>query len=155
MITFTCKSFADLTVYELYDLLRLRQLVFAVEQNCVYLDLDGKDAYGLHCVGKNEQQQIVAYTRLLPLGVSYPGCLSIGRVVTAPEARGGGLGRQLMQYSLSQLAVHFGQQPIKIGAQTYLLDFYKSLGFETVGDLYLEDGIEHVEMILLPTSKPQ
>lgn len=155
MITFTCKAFSDLSVYELYDLLQLRQLVFAVEQNCVYLDMDGKDVYGLHCLGKNEQHQLVAYTRLLPMDVSYLGYLSIGRVVTAPNARGGGLGRQLMQFSLAQLEAHFGQQPIKIGAQTYLLDFYKSLGFGTVGEPYLEDGIEHVEMILLPTSKKE
>lgn len=153
MITFTCKPFSELTVHELYDLLQLRQLVFAVEQNCVYLDLDGKDAYGLHCLGKNEQQQLVAYTRLLPMDVSYPGYLSIGRVVTSPQARGGGLGRKLMEYSIAQLEAHFGQQPIKIGAQTYLLDFYKSLGFETEGEPYLEDGIEHVEMILLPSTK--
>lgn len=155
MITFTCKPFSELTVYELYDLLQLRQLVFAVEQNCVYLDLDGKDTYGLHCLGKNDQQQLVAYTRLLPIDVSYPGYLSIGRVVTSPKARGGGLGRQLMEYSIAQLKVHFGQQPIKIGAQTYLLDFYKSMGFETEGEPYLEDGIEHVEMILLPSTKNQ
>jgi ElaA protein len=151
MITFTCKTFADLTVYELYDLLKLRQQVFAVEQNCVYLDVDGRDPYGLHCLGKNEEQELVAYTRLLPMDVPYPGYVSIGRVVTAATARGGGLGRQLMRYSLAQIEAHFGQQPIKIGAQTYLLDFYKSLGFKPFDAPYLDDGIEHIKMILLPT----
>jgi ElaA protein len=150
MITFSCKAFEELTVYELYDALMLRQLVFSIEQNCVYLDTDGKDLYGLHCMGKNEQGKIIAYTRLLPKDVSYPGYTSIGRVVNAPEARGGGIGRQLMQYSLTQIEKHYGKEPIKIGAQTYLLQFYTSLGFEAIGEPYLEDGIEHIEMVFLP-----
>jgi ElaA protein len=109
--------------------------------------MDNKDQYCYHLMGGKENE-LVAYTRLVPEGVSYPGYPSIGRVVTAPAARGGGIGRILMKKSIEETRRLFGNGSIKIGAQLYLLAFYSSLGFQKTSDIYMEDGIEHIEMIL-------
>ncbi len=146
-MNWTLKKFEDLTVDELYALLRLRTEVFVVEQTCVFQDMDNKDQYCYHLMGWKENE-LVAYTRLVPEGVSYAGYPSIGRVVTAPAARGGGIGRILMEKSIEETRRLLGKGPVKIGAQLYLLKFYSSLGFEKTSDIYMEDGIEHIEMIL-------
>ena len=125
----------------------LRQEVFVVEQNCPYLDADGKDEQAWHLMGFNENNNLIAYTRILPKGISYKKYPSIGRVVTSPSARGSGIGRVLMNESLKQMEQLFPQQDIKISAQCYLDKFYISLGFEIVGDEYLEDNIPHYPMI--------
>lgn len=147
-MNWTLKKFEDLTVDELYALLRLRTEVFVVEQNCVFQDMDNKDRYCYHLMGWKENE-LVAYTRLVPKEVSYPGYPSIGRVVTSLVARGGGIGRVLMEKSIEETRRLFGNAPVKIGAQLYLLKFYSSLGFEKASDIYMEDGIEHIEMLLL------
>ncbi|MCS7037635.1 MAG: GNAT family N-acetyltransferase [Saprospiraceae bacterium] len=144
----TCRPFAALTVYELYDIMALRQEVFVVEQNCAYLDADGKDLEAWHVMGRDAQERLAAYTRLLPLGVSYEGYASIGRVVSAPFARRAGLGRLIMEHSLAWCVRLFGPVPLKISAQTYLLGFYESFGFRSTGEEYLEDGIPHTAMVL-------
>lgn len=148
MLNFSCLPFADLSVFELYDLMRLRQEVFVVEQNCPYLDADGMDQNAWHLMGRNTSGQLLAYTRLLPIGAAYSEYTSIGRVVSAPAARGTGAGREVMQRSIELCRHLFGPHPIKIGAQTYLLRFYESLGFVSTGEAYLEDGIPHTKMIL-------
>jgi ElaA protein len=140
------KGFSELIPEELYAILRLRSLVFVVEQQCVFLDMDNLDQPAYHLMGW-EGDKLVAYTRLLDKGTAYPGYPSIGRVVTSPDVRGTGIGRLLMQESIRQVENLFGRQPIKIGAQYYLKSFYGSLGFEQAGDIYLEDGIEHIPMI--------
>ncbi|MEN0002930.1 MAG: GNAT family N-acetyltransferase [Bacteroidota bacterium] len=145
MLSFQCLSFPELTLDQLYALLALRQNVFVVEQDCPYLDADGKDQAAWHLLGY-EGEQLVAYTRLLPKGISYSKYAAIGRVVTDQSTRGKGYGRLLMQESIKQCQLLFGESPIKISAQTYLLDFYTSLGFQAVGEPYLEDGIPHVGM---------
>jgi ElaA protein len=141
-----CKKFEELTTQELYAILRLRSEVFVVEQQCVFLDMDNKDQPSMHLMGW-VGGQLLAYTRLVPPGITFPE-MSIGRVVTSPQGRKSGLGRELMQQSIKQCHILFGEGPIRIGAQLYLLKFYSSLGFHSSGDVYLEDGIEHVEMIL-------
>lgn len=148
MLHFSCVPFEQLTVRELYDIMALRQEVFVVEQNCPYLDADGKDLYAWHLMGRDRDHRLLAYTRLLPVGVSYEGYCSIGRVVSSPAARGTGGGRVVMQRSIELCRHLFGPAPIKIGAQTYLLRFYESLGFRSTGEEYLEDGIPHTKMIL-------
>jgi ElaA protein len=166
MIQFTCKPFADLTVYELYDIMALRQEIFVIEQNCPYLDADGKDLKGWHLMGRqisdrnaptSETQQegmaLVVYTRLLPKGVSYDDYASIGRVVSSTSVRGSGAGKILMQQSIEMMEKLFPNDPVKIGAQTYLLKFYESLGFESTGEEYLEDDIPHTIMILKKIKK--
>ncbi len=146
-MNWTLKKFETLTVDELYALLRLRTEVFVVEQNCVFQDMDNKDQHCYHLMGWKENE-LVAYTRLVPLGISYSEYPSIGRVVTSPAARGEGIGRRLMEKSIEETRRLFGNNPIKIGAQLYLLAFYASLGFVQSSDIYIEDGIEHIEMIL-------
>ncbi len=140
------KKFEALTPYELYDIMWLRNEVFVVEQNCVYQDADYKDQKGWHYMGVDEEGKLMAYVRLLPPGVSYEEP-SIGRVLTNPAARGTGAGRLLMQHAIEQCKQLFGDVPIKIGAQYYLLKFYSSLGFVQTSEIYLEDDIEHIEMI--------
>lgn len=130
----------------------LRQEVFVVEQNCPYLDADGKDLLSWHLMGRDKQGKILCYTRLLPDGVSYSGYTSIGRVVSSPSVRGTGAGRVLMHRSIELCRHLFGPLPIKIGAQTYLLRFYESFGFQSTGEEYLEDGIPHTKMIFEPAA---
>jgi ElaA protein len=140
------KSFDTLTNEELYALLRLRSEVFVVEQHCVFLDMDDKDQHCWHLLGY-KGPLLAAYTRLVPQGVVYPDYPSIGRVVTSPQVRGEGMGRQLMLASIIQLEQLWGDSSIKIGAQLYLKSFYESLGFEVCGDVYDEDGIDHIPML--------
>lgn len=144
---FNCLPFAKLSLQELYDNMALRQEVFVVEQDCPYLDADGKDADGHHLLGYNGQGKLLAYARLLPPGISYPGFASIGRVVTAPSARRTGAGKQLMQESIAWCERLYGQVPLKISAQVYLIRFYKSFGFQKAGEEYLEDDIPHIGMV--------
>jgi ElaA protein len=139
------KKFDELSNNELYAILRLRTEVFVVEQNCVFQDMDNKDQQSYHLMGWQDDL-LAAYTRLVPPGVSYE-LPSIGRVVTSPAVRRGGMGKLLMEKSIEETIRLFGPLPIKIGAQVYLDKFYRSLGFEPYGDTYIEDGIPHVEMI--------
>ena len=143
-INWNCKAFDELTVHELYAILRLRTEVFVVEQNCVFQDMDNKDQCSYHICGW-QNDQLVAYTRLVPAGVSYEEA-SIGRVITAPSARGTGTGKELMQHSIKRLYEIWGERPIKLGAQLYLRKFYESFGFAQTSDIYIEDGIPHIEM---------
>lgn len=142
-----CKPFPELNVAELYDLLRLRQQVFILEQSCLYLDADGFDEAAHHLM-IYKQKDLVAYSRLFGLNMPYPGYLSIGRVVTNPRYRGFSYGRKLMQRSIEQVRSIHGPFPVKIGAQAYLTAFYSSLGFRPTGQRYMEDGIPHLKMVL-------
>jgi ElaA protein len=145
MISWIAKPLIDLTVSELYKILRLRAEVFIVEQNCPYLDPDGKDFSSIHLMGW-QQDHLAAYSRLVLPGVSYPE-ISIGRVVTSPLNRGSGLGKELISQSINFIEKEYGRQPIRIGAQLYLKSFYGSFGFSADSDVYLEDGIEHIIML--------
>lgn len=145
MITWQCKFFSELTNEELYKIIQLRIEVFIVEQNCNYQDCDDKDLKAYHLMGWDEGN-LVAYTRLLEKGISYPDAASIGRVITARSARGQNLGKQLMLKSIEQAYILFGKVPIKISAQLYLKRFYESFSFVQKGGVYLEDGINHIAM---------
>ena len=142
-----CNYFEELSLIELYEIGRLRQEVFVLEQNCPYVDFDGKDLYCYHLMGFDENNRLVAYSRIVPKGVSYEDYISIGRVITSGLVRKSGLGRILMLESISVCEKLFGKSDIKISAQTYLLKFYESLGFVSTGKEYLEDDIPHTEMI--------
>lgn len=145
-VKYTCKKFEELTVEELYGIMRLRQEVFVVEQNCSYLDADGKDLYGYHVMGKDKEDEIVCCTRLLPEGISYPGFVSIGRVANGISVRRTGEGKKLMEFSIKKIKELFPGENIKIGAQKYLKRFYEELGFIDLEKPYLEDGIPHIIM---------
>ncbi|MFG6455617.1 GNAT family N-acetyltransferase [Roseateles sp. BYS96W] len=140
-----CTPFAELGVQQLHDVLRLRSEVFVVEQQCVFLEIDGLDPKTWHLLGTGDDGQLLAYTRLIPPGVKAPDAL-IGRVVTAPAARGGGTGRALMAESITQCERLWPGHAITLHAQAHLQRFYGSFGFEPVGEPYIEDGIPHVEM---------
>lgn len=138
------KPFAELTPHELYAIMHLRSEVFVVEQNCVYLDADGKDLSSWHLMGW-DGNKLVAYSRLLPAGLAFTE-VSIGRVVSSPAYRGTGAGKTLIETAIQTCKALFGDQPIRIGAQLYLQKFYESLGFVQVSEMYLEDNIPHIEM---------
>ncbi len=141
--------FAELTLDTLYELMKLRVDIFVVEQNCPYPELDEKDraAGAMHLLGRSSSGELLAYARLLPAGVSYSQ-VSIGRVAVAAKARGGGRARKLMQEAIGGCHKLWPAEDIKIGAQEYLRAFYQSLGFEAVSEVYLEDGIPHLDMLL-------
>jgi len=144
-IQWILKTFGELNPYQLYAILQLRNEVFVVEQNCIFQDADEKDQDAHHLMGFVDDK-LIAYSRLVPAGVSF-GQVSIGRVVTSPSVRKSGIGRELMRQSIDAVYKLFGVQPIKIGAQLYLKSFYESFGFLKISDIYLEDGIEHIYMI--------
>ncbi len=146
-INWTCKAFYELSLDELYDILFLRQEVFVVEQDCPYIDTDYKDQKGWH-ICAHLDGVLVAYTRILPKGISYKDYASIGRVITSSKIRGKGIGRPLMEKSIQYTYQLLGKQQIKISAQNHLRKYYGSLGFVPVGEIYDEDGIPHIAMIL-------
>ncbi|MBA4167401.1 MAG: GNAT family N-acetyltransferase [Chitinophagaceae bacterium] len=140
------KHFKELTPSELYSIMRLRNEVFVVEQNCVYQDADNKDIFCHHLM-LYSGKEFIGYARLLPPGLSYNE-MSIGRVVTRPDNRGTGAGKALMKRAIGCCHQLFGKHDIRIGAQVYAKSFYSSLGFVETGNTYEEDGIPHIEMIL-------
>ena len=144
-IDWVLKKFDELTPLQLYIVLQLRNAVFVAEQACVFQDADDKDQESYHLMGF-DGSMLVAYTRLLAPGLGYEQA-SIGRVVTASSVRRYGVGKLLMQHSIAAIYKLFGTEPIKIGAQRYLKNFYESFGFKQIGDMYLEDGIEHIYML--------
>ncbi|MEN9569014.1 MAG: hypothetical protein RL172_245 [Bacteroidota bacterium] len=143
-LNWSAKTFHQLTPAELYAIMRLRSEVFVVEQNCVYLDADNKDQAAWHYCGWNGDD-LVAYSRLLPAGISYKHP-SIGRVISSPRYRKGGHGRVMMQQAIEQTIHLFNDPIIIIGAQQYLQKFYESLGFKQISEMYLEDDIPHITM---------
>jgi ElaA protein len=146
-ISWTCSAFDALSNSQLYDILALRTAIFIVEQNCPFQDQDGKkDFEAYHLQGRNENGELLGYARLLPSGLAYEQS-SIGRVATSTIGRGHGVGKQLMAESIQKIYEIYGKQSIKIGAQYYLKTFYESFGFNQTSEIYLEDGIEHIEML--------
>ena len=147
MIAWKCKYFSDLSNWELYKILQLRNEIFVVEQNCVYQDCDGKDLKAYHYMGW-QNDELVAYSRLFEKGIIYTDAASIGRVITAQSIRRQNAGRQLMHHSINEVYRLFGEVPIRVEAQFYLKKFYESFGFVQASEVYLEDGIEHISMSL-------
>jgi ElaA protein len=119
---------------------------YHVKQKCIFLDIDNNDRKAFHTIGFIGDE-VVATTRLFDKDIMYEGYQSIGRVVGSPRHRGLGIGKALMQYSISECDRLFGKGPIKIGAQLYLKKFYSEQGFEQSGEIYIEDEIEHIPMI--------
>jgi ElaA protein len=146
MIQWVCKKFEELNPYELYSILQLRSQVFVVEQRCIFQDADNKDQL-CHHVMCTEGDKLVAYARIVPPGISYVET-SIGRIVSSPSERRTGIGKIVVQQSIAMAQALHGKGPIRIGAQLYLKKFYESFGFIQSGDIYIEDDIQHIEMIL-------
>ena len=140
------KRFNELSVEEIYQILKVRADVFIIEQKCIYKDIDGKDEKAMHVMGKNNNE-IIAYTRILEGGEDYD-FPSISRVVVKKENRGKERGRKIMKESIKYIVEELKEKTIVLAAQKYLEKFYKELGFIAEGEEYLEDEIPHQKMIL-------
>ncbi|WP_294245919.1 GNAT family N-acetyltransferase [uncultured Chryseobacterium sp.] len=144
-IIWKIKTFEELSVPELYAIIRARVDVFVVEQECPYPDLDGYDQKALH-LWAEQDGEVLAYCRIFSNGIKYTET-SIGRVLTTEKARGKNLGKQLIQYAVETIENRFRTSEVRISAQDYLLRFYNGFGFEDTGKKYLEDNIPHTEML--------
>ena len=144
-VRWTAARFDDLSARDVHDLLRLRQDVFVVEQDCVFHEIDGRDPMALHVLGRRGDA-LVAYARVFAPGVLYAEA-SIGRVVTDPSVRGSGLGHALFREAMRIVEEIAPGAPIRLAAQHHLERFYGAYGFVGMGDRYIEDGIYHLDMI--------
>ena len=145
MMTIEIKAFNELNLNSLYEVLQLRAEVFVVEQNCPYQDVDGKDQKAMHILGYHKEQ-LVAYTRVFEPGYYFDNA-SIGRVVVKENARQYGFGKDIMKASIAFIEDTLDLSTIELSAQTYLKKFYNDLGFQEIGEGYLEDNIPHIRMI--------
>lgn len=139
------KKYKDLTIEELYNILKARNEVFVVEQNCPYQDCDGKDKQAYHLFFE-DNGDVIAYSRILNKGISYDE-VSIGRFLVLRKYRGKGLAKEMLVKAIEFIEESLNEKAIRISGQVYIKDFYKSFGFEEVSDIYLEDDIPHVEML--------
>jgi ElaA protein len=139
------KSWDDLTLNELYEILHLRGKVFVVGQNCTCVDPDGKDLQAFHLLLRNDGK-LTGYARLFPPGVYVENATAMGRVAVLESFRNQGLGKEIVKNGIDFLTGHFPGHPVFISAQTYLEDFYRNLGFETVSDVYMEENMPHIKM---------
>lgn len=139
-------AFDELSGYEVYDILMARAEVFVVEQRCAYQDVDGVD-WGSYHLSLRDQGVLAAYTRLIPPQLVHEEACAIGRVLTTRAYRRHGLGRRVMRASIDACTDSWPGVDIRLGAQVYLLDFYRGFGFVELGEPYLEDGIPHQGMI--------
>lgn len=154
MLDWYCKTFNELSTTELYAIIKARQDVFVIEQQCIYPDLDDLDKNCLHLFAQltntesnDKECTLAAYLRILPPNLHYPQA-AFGRVLTTSSARGLGAGKQLVSKAIEQIFQEYPAQDIKISAQLYLLDFYKSFGFIKISEVYDEDGIDHIDMLI-------
>lgn len=141
------KRFDSLSISEIYGILKLRNAVFIVEQNCPYQDIDEKDQSSYHLFLKEDNGQIAAYLRILDKGQTFDK-ISIGRVIVRKDKRGSGLAKQMLLKAISFIQEQLHEQRIKIEAQAYLQEFYRGIGFMPLSEIYLEDEIPHIKMML-------
>lgn len=149
-VKYTIKGFDELSAIDIYYILQARSQVFVVEQHCVYQDIDELDFDCLHLVAHMDKT-LVGYCRIIPPAVGGNGTNPnprIGRVLVLPDNRHQGVAREMMTRAIKYCHSKYGKKPIQIAAQTYLIHFYQSLGFEALGQAYDEDGLEHIDMIL-------
>lgn len=144
-LTWSVKPFNELSAKEIYQIFKLRQDVFIIEQNCIYPDFDGKDEKALHVMGQLNDE-VVAYTRVFDKDGYMQGYCSFGRVVTSGKVRGQGKGHELIEQTLQVIEKFFPDIPCKISAQAHLEPFYRQYGFLKEGAEYLEDDIPHIAM---------
>ncbi len=149
MIEWKEKKFQELTTKELYEISRVRSEVFVVEQEILYNDFDRKDYEAIHLCGLIKEE-LVAYARVFDKGDYYENNPGFGRLVVVKKERGKGIGKELVKKSIEVCKTKFSKQEIKISAQAYLEKFYVELGFERRGEGYMEDGIPHCAMFIIP-----
>ena len=142
---FKVKKFNELTTEELYKILKARNQVFVVEQNCIYQDCDDKD-YNSYHLYLEEGNEVVGYLRIVNKGISYDE-ISIGRVLVKDTHRNKGLSRRMMLEAIKFIEEKLNSTEIRLSGQVYIKGFYESVGFKQVSEEYLEDDIPHVEML--------
>lgn len=149
MLHWQWSSFDELSSDTLFEIIKARQEVFIVEQNCVYQDLDDLDRFSWHLIGWHQdttEKRLAAYLRVVFPGKKYPEP-SVGRVLTALSLRGRGLGIELIQEAITRIEHAYPETKIRISAQQYLVKFYSKFEFVPVSKPYKEDGIPHIEML--------
>ena len=144
-LTFKWSRLESLTSLEFHEIISVRESVFVVEQQCAYQETDWLDLHSWHLAGRYDGD-FAAYLRVIDPGMKYAQP-SIGRVMILPDFRGRHLGRALMNEGIRFAERIFAGLGIKISAQSYLIDFYESLGFVRAGESYMDDGILHIDMI--------
>jgi ElaA protein len=137
------KNFQELSNQELIDMLRLRSIIFVVEQNCPYLDMDGYDEVSTHLLVK-DGSRIIGCLRILPPG-RYAD-VSLGRVVVDKDYRKQGIAKKMLLSSIIKAKELYNCESIILGAQVYAKKLYETAGFIQIDDGYLEDGIPHIHM---------
>ncbi|MDG6895192.1 GNAT family N-acetyltransferase [Volucribacter amazonae] len=137
------KHFNQLSTHQLVEIYKQRVAVFVVEQHCAYQEIDDQDLLAWHLFCTDQSSAITAYCRIIPKENK----IYIGRILVSQQARGTGLAKQLMQQALQFIAQQWQGIPIALQAQAYLQDFYQSFGFKPISAIYLEDGIEHLDML--------
>ncbi|MDX1492112.1 MAG: GNAT family N-acetyltransferase [Pseudohongiellaceae bacterium] len=138
------KKFDELTIEQLYAIIRLREEVFVLEQECAYLDADGLDKEAIH-LWFEQETQIASYCRILPPNTRFLEA-SIGRVCTQVQFRGKGLAKELLLHAIAACEKQYPGQGISLSSQAHLRQFYEDLGFSAVSNIYDEDGIPHIKM---------
>lgn len=141
------RDFGQLAPTLLYELLRFRQAIFVVEQRCAYPDLDGLDQAAHHLLARR-RDELSGYLRLIPFAAKAR--VAIGRVAVAPEHRGRRLARMMMQEALARCRRDWPEFAVALSAQSYLVPFYKGLGFRVTSPAYDDYGVPHLDMALLP-----
>jgi ElaA protein len=141
--------FKELTPYQVYDLMKLRQDVFIIEQDCIYEDFDDYDKDAIHFL-IYEHDILVAYSRIFKPNIKYDNESSIGRIIVSKPNRGSDLGQILIQDSIDYCNEHFPKKRIRIEAQAPLQEYYSNFGFRTDSEIYAVDGIDHLQMIYTP-----
>ncbi|RLA03873.1 MAG: GNAT family N-acetyltransferase [Gammaproteobacteria bacterium] len=145
-------QFQDLSNDQLYQLLKLRQDVFILEQQCFYPDMDDLDSDCIHLLGY-QNNELVAYLRLIPAEFHDSGNIALGRIIAKSTQRGSGLGKAMMTEAMDYLQKHFPEQDVQMSAQDHLQKFYNNFGFSSVAEAYDEDGIPHIMMLYQHSSK--
>ena len=145
MFQSTIKPYNDLSKDQFFDILKLRIEIFVVEQCCYYQELDDEDKEAFHVSIYNDGI-IVAVGRIIPNLHNKE--VKIGRIAVRMEHRKKGLAYKMMKDIMNFLSKDYKNFSVLLSAQTYLIEFYRSFGFKEVGDNYLEDGIEHINMVL-------
>lgn len=139
-------SFNEFTPHHLYNVLKLRQEIFIIEQECIYNDIDGLDDKSEHLLLLEQDESLVGYLRIVPAGIKFDEC-SLGRIVINQKHRGRGIGKKLVQRGI-EIVYKSDFRTIRIEAQAHLEKFYKSIGFQTVSNIYSVDEIPHLQMVL-------
>lgn len=144
-LSFKWNRLESFTALEMYAVIQAREAVFVVEQQCAYQEADGADAHSWH-MRLLADGEFAAYARVVEPGIKYPEP-SIGRVMTLAKFRPLKLGRALVAEAIAFTEARYPGSGIRIGAQAHLQKFYGSLGFQPVGEVYDDDGIDHIEML--------